>query len=236
MVVPRPTPGNDFKILPLGDAAVTVEFGREIEASLNERALAFAHAVRDRQWEGVLDIVPAYASVTLHVDPLRCPISALTERLAALRWDMAVPAHGRSHRIPVLYGGEWGPDLPDVAAFARRSLTETIRLHHEERYRVYMLGFSPGFPYMGLVPTPIAMPRLATPRTVVPAGSVGIAGSQTGIYPSASPGGWRLIGRTPVSLYQPGSSQPFLFSAGDTVQFYPIDVDEFARMSDAEPA
>jgi KipI family sensor histidine kinase inhibitor len=215
---------------------MTVEFGREIAPHLNDRVLAFAQAVRLQHWEGVLDVVPAYASVSIHVDPLRLPVSILSQRLHALSGDVEAPPSGRTHRIPVLYGGKWGPDLDDVAAFAQRSVADTIRLHHTNVYRVYMLGFSPGFPYMGLVPSPIAMPRLATPRTVVPAGSVGIAGCQTGIYPSATPGGWRLIGRTPVSLYQPQSSQPFLFTPGDTVEFYPIDADEFARMSYAAPA
>ena len=228
---PRPTTRNGFEVLPLGDAAVTVEFGRTISRRLNERALAFAHAVRTQRWEGVIDIVPAYAAVSIHVDPFRLPISILLKRLHHLSFDVNVPLCGRNHRIPVLYGGEWGPDLYDLAAFARQSPAETIRLHHASPYRVYMLGFSPGFPYMGLVPASIAMPRLATPRTVVPAGSVGIAESQTGIYPTATPGGWRIIGRTPVSLYRPQSSSPFLFSPGDRVQFYPIDADEFARFS-----
>jgi inhibitor of KinA len=236
MAIRRLMPDKGFTVLPLGDAAVTVEFGREITPVLNERALAFAQGVRGQRWEGMLDIVPAYASVTLHVDPLRLSVSSLLERLPDLDRNVATPPVGRNHRIPVLYGGEWGPDLPDVAAFAHRTLRETIRLHHEIPYRVYMLGFSPGFPYMGLVPSPIAMPRLATPRTVVPAGSVGIAESQTGIYPTATPGGWRIIGRTPVPPYHPQSSQPFLLSAGDTVQFYPIDADEFARMAYAAPA
>ncbi len=224
---------NGFAVLPLGDAAVTVEFGREISPDLNRRVLSFAHAMRLQQWEGVLDVVPAYASVTVHVDPLQLPISTLRERLRELRFDVSVTDAGRRHRIPVLYGGDWGPDLPDVAAFAQRSLAETIRLHHANPYRVYMLGFSPGFPYMGLVSPSLAMPRLATPRTIVPAGSVGIAESQTGIYPTATPGGWRIIGRTPVSLYQPQASQPFLFAPGDTVEFYPIDADEFGRVSHA---
>jgi inhibitor of KinA len=231
MDLPRPKTEKGFTVLPLGDAALTVEFGCEIAPHLNERALAFAQAVRVQQWEGVLDIVPTYASVSIHVDPLQLPISTLSERLHDLSYDVGASVAGQKHRIPVLYGGEWGPDLHEVAAFARLSLADTIRLHHANLYRVYMLGFSPGFPYMGLVPASIAMPRLATPRTVVPAGSVGIAESQTGIYPIATPGGWRIIGRTPVSLYQPGSSRPFLFSPGDTVQFYPIDADEFARMS-----
>lgn len=232
---PLPMTRNGFAVLPLGDAAVTVEFGCTIEPGLNEQALAFAQAVRTQQWEGVVDIVPAYASVTIHVDPFRLPISTLSARLHDLPSDGKDILSGRAHRIPVLYGGEWGPDLHDVAAFARQSLAETIRLHHATHYRVYMLGFSPGFPYMGVVPPPIAMPRLPTPRTVVPPGSVGIAESQTGIYPTATPGGWRIIGRTPVSLYRPQSSSPFLFSPGDRVQFYPIDADEFTRISNAAP-
>ena len=226
-----PATGNGFAVLPLGDAAITVEFGRTIAPELNERALTFAQAVRMHEWEGVLDIVPAYASVSIHVDPLRLPISTLSERLRDVSWDVNTALSGRTHRIPVLYGGEAGPDLLDVAAFARRSLADTIRLHHETLYRVYMLGFSPGFPYMGLVHASIALPRLATPRTVVPAGSVGIAESQTGIYPTATPGGWRIIGRTPVNVYQPNSSQPFLLSPGDSVRFCPIDADEFTRLS-----
>lgn len=233
---PRPTTRNDLTVLPLGDVAVTVEFGRDIAPELHEQVLTFAQAVHVQDWQGVLDIVPGYASVSIHVDPLRLPVSILSERLHDLPAGLRVPLSARKHHIPVLYGGEWGPDLHDVAAFARRSVADTVRLHHATLYRVYMLGFSPGFPYMGLVPASIAMPRLATPRTVVPAGSVGIAESQTGIYPTATPGGWRIIGRTPVSLYQPQSSQPFLFSPGDIVQFYPIDADEFSRMSHAAPA
>ena len=230
---PLPTTRNGFAVLPLGDAAVTVGFGCTIEPELNAQALAFAQAVRIQQWEGVVDIVPAYASVTIHVDPRRLPLSTLSARLHELSSDERVPLPGRTHRIPVLYGGEWGPDLHAIAAFARQSLGETIRLHHATHYRVYMLGFSPGFPYMGVVPSSIAMPRLPTPRSVVPPGSVGIAESQTGIYPSATPGGWRIIGRTPVSLYRPQSSSPFLFGPGDRVQFYPIDADEFTRISNA---
>jgi KipI family sensor histidine kinase inhibitor len=226
---------HHFALLPVGDTAMTVEFGRGISADVNGQALAFAQALRAQDWPGVLDIVPAYASVTIHVDPWQLPISRLSERLRSQVFEPPAGSPGRTHHIPVVYGGEWGPDLADVAAFARRSLDETIQLHHSPLYRVYMLGFSPGFPYMGLVPASIAMPRLATPRTVVPAGSVGIAESQTGVYPAATPGGWRIIGRTPVRLFQPQSSVPFLLSPGDSVQFFPIDASEFARISDAAP-
>ena len=136
----------------------------------------------------------------------------------------------RTHHIPIIYGGEWGPDLEGVADFAKLSLAETIRLHCSVSYRVYMLGFSPGFPYMGIVPERIAMPRLATPRLAVPAGSVGIADTQTGIYPIGTPGGWRLIGRTPIQLYRPGSGVPFLIKPGDWVRFEPITVQDFNRL------
>lgn len=221
-----------FRLLPLGDAALTVEFGNQIDPRLNAQVIAFADTVRAQTWEGVLDIVPTYRSVTIHVDPLCLDVATLSDRLLRLSHTVshqAMPS-GRHHTIPVLYGGEWGPDLEDVAAFAKMSAADAMRLHASVPYRVYMLGFSPGFPYLGSVPEPLAMPRLATPRTTVPAGSVGIAGSQTGIYPTSTPGGWRLIGRTPVALYRPNSSNPFLLSPGDVVRFEPIGPQDFDRL------
>ena len=224
-----------FRLLPLGDAALTVEFGCEIDPAVNQRVIACSELVRAQRWTGVLDVVPTYRSVTIHVDPSRLDLSALSDRLLQVcRAGPTERTSGQEHRIPVLYGGEWGPDLQDVADFARLSVADAIRLHHSISYRVYMLGFSPGFPYLGIVPDPIAIPRLPTPRTSVATGSVGIAGNQTGIYPSATPGGWRLIGRTPVSLYRPHSADPFLLSPGDTVRFQPIGPEEFARLSRAE--
>lgn len=221
----------DFRILPLGDAALTIEFGEEIDPALNERVIAFAETVRAQTWEGVLDIVPTYRSVTIHVDPLCVDLDTLTSRLLQLpKTAQHGIRSGRQHRIPVLYGGEDGPDLQDVAAFAQLSAADVIRLHASVLYRVYMLGFSPGFPYLGLVPKPLAMPRLPTPRVTVPAGSVGIAGTQTGIYPISTPGGWRLIGRTPIALYRPHSATPFLLDPGDLVQFEPIEQPEFDRL------
>jgi inhibitor of KinA len=221
-----------FRLLPLGDAALTVEFGDEIDPALNARAVAWADTVRAQTWRGVLDIVPTYRSVTIHVDPLCLDVHTLMDRLLRLSHTASRQATspGRHHTLPVLYGGEWGPDLEDVAAFAKMSVADVIRLHASVLYRVYMLGFSPGFPYLGLVPEPLAMPRLATPRTTVPGGSVGIAGRQTGIYPTSTPGGWRLIGRTPVALYRPNSSTPFLLSPGDVLRFEPIGPQEFDRL------
>ena len=221
-----------FRLLPLGDAALTIEFGNEINPALNARAIAFAGHVRAQAWEGVLDIVPTYRSVTIHVDPLHLDVNALSNRLLRLSRSFlphSAPA-AKEHTVPVFYGGEHGPDLEDVAAFAKMSVDDVIRLHSSVLYRVYMLGFSPGFPYLGIVPASIAMPRLATPRAIVPAGSVGIAGMQTGIYPTATPGGWRVIGRTPVALYRPSSATPFLLNPGDTVRFDSIGPEDFDRL------
>ncbi|HBH81195.1 MAG TPA: hypothetical protein DDY39_15345, partial [Nitrospira sp.] len=193
-----------FRILPLGDAALTIEFGNEINSEINSRVVAFATTVFDQHWQGIHDIVPTYRSVTVHFDPLQWDSATLAKRLKALprrEPDQAEPP-GILHEIPVLYGDEWGQDLEEVATFAGLQPAEAIALHASVLYRVYMLGFSPGFPYLGLVPGQLAMPRRATPRTKVPAGSVGIADRQTGIYPTATPGGWQIIGRTPISLYR----------------------------------
>ena len=221
-----------FRFLPLGDAALMVEFGNAIDPGLNARVITFAETVAAQRWDGVLDVVPTYCSVTIHVDPLCLDVDTLMEQLQHLPHTTSHQrkSSGTHHTIPVLYGGEWGPDLEEVAAFANMSVPEAIRLHASVLYRVYMLGFSPGFPYLGSVPAPLTMSRLATPRTSVPVGSVGIAGSQTGIYPTATPGGWRLIGRTPVALYRPNSSTPFLLSPGDMVRFEPIGSQEFDRL------
>jgi inhibitor of KinA len=223
---------QQFRLLPLGDAALTVEFGNEIDPMLNARVISFAEAVRAQTWEGVLDIVPTYCSVTIHVDPLCMDLNTLTDRLLHLTSSLSQDAtsSGTDHTISVLYGGEGGPDLEDIAAYTKMSVADVIRLHSSVLYRVYMLGFSPGFPYLGSVPEALAIPRLATPRTRVPAGSVGIADRQTGIYPTATPGGWRLIGRTSVELYRPSRTKPFLLSPGDTVRFVPITAQEFNRL------
>jgi KipI family sensor histidine kinase inhibitor len=226
-----------FRLLPLGDSAITIEFGNEINPLINARAIAFAKTVVDQGWFGILDVVPTYRSVTIFFDPLQWSSSALTKQLRALPQPRPneTESNGTFHEIPVLYGGEWGPDLEEVAAFAGLTPAQAIELHASTRYRVYMLGFSPGFPYLGLVPEQLAMPRRSTPRTRVQAGSVGIADRQTGIYPTATPGGWRLIGRTPIAIYRKATSNPFLLKPGDLVRFKPIERDEFDRLSRESP-
>ena len=170
-----------FCILPLGDSAITIEFGNEIDPRINAQVVGCAQAIIDQGWSGILMLSPTCRSITIHFDPLRWDSAALINRLKALPRPTPGKAEqqGALHEIPVLYGGEWGPDLDDIAAFAALSSEQTVTLHASTRYRVYMLGFSPGFPYLGLVSTRLAIPRLSTPRTKVPAGSVGIADRQT---------------------------------------------------------
>lgn len=221
------------RVLPAGDAALTVEFGDRIEPEIHDQVLAFAEHVPALQLPGILEVVPTYRSVTVYIDPLIAEIVPLIQRLAAMAAISTARAsvEGRIIEVPVLYGDEFGPDLSAVAEYAKRSREEVITLHSSREYRCYLLGFSPGFPYLGRVPDAIAMPRLSEPRAQVPAGSVGIAGVQTGIYPQATPGGWRLIGRTPIKIYDPVRSQPFLIRPGDRVRFVPISRDQFGEIA-----
>ena len=220
---------NDFRIVPAGDSALIVEFEERIDPRVNARTIAFAEAVQAAQIAGVRDVVPTYRSVAIYYDPLRTDGVAL---MTVIERDAGVPApdsssSGAPIRIPVCYGGELGPDLAGVAAFGGIGEDEVVRLHTAATYRVFMLGFVPGFAYLGIVDERIAMPRHSSPRVRVPIGSVGIAGVQTGIYPAETPGGWQLIGRTPLKPFDPAREPPFLMKAGDAVQFYPIDRGEF---------
>jgi inhibitor of KinA len=221
-----------------GDSLLLVELDARMAPEVNARAVALAAALRAARLAGVRDVVPSYASVGVHVDPLRLDITAL-ERAVAEAWD-AGPADsaetGPIVEIPVCYGGEYGPDLDEVAAFAHCSADDVVRRHSESVYRVYMLGFLPGFAYLGAVDETIAMPRRQTPRPAVPAGSVGIAGRQTGVYPSDSPGGWRLVGRTPWRMFDAARPRPALLDAGDRVRFVPVPAGQWPLFADGPPA
>jgi inhibitor of KinA len=225
----------DFRIVPAGDSAVVVEFEPRIDPAVNARAIALAAAIESARVAGVRDVVPTYRSVAVHFDPLRTDGEALTARLEreAARPAPATVDTRPTVRIPVCYGGEFGPDLDAVAGIARMDPANVIATHSGRTYRVFMLGFVPGFAYLGIVDERLAMPRRATPRARVPAGSVGIAGVQTGIYPMETPGGWQLIGRTPLKPFDPSRSEPFLLAAGDAVQFYPIDRAQFEQVRPA---
>lgn len=202
-----------------GDSGVLLELDEVIDARVNARAIAIAAAFARESLSGVRDVVPTYRTVAVHFDPLRLDIDAVRAALERAAGAQPTETSRPAIELPVRYGGDDGPDLREVAQFAELSLGDAIRVHAETPYRVFMLGFLPGFAYMGTVDARIAMPRRSTPRLRVPAGSVAIAGQQTGVYPSESPGGWRLIGRTSERVFDPGRSQPSLFTPGDIVRF-----------------
>jgi KipI family sensor histidine kinase inhibitor len=200
----------------LGDTALLAELGTRLDTALNTRAIALAAALKKRR--DVRQAVAGYTGVTVHFDPDQTTPDALgaaIKRLAAKRPPMAEP--GRLHRIPVVYEG---PDLEEVAARLNLSPQQIVELHSRPIYRVFLLGFVPGWAYLGPLPEELELPRRHVPRTQVPAGSVAIAGRQTGIYPLPTPGGWHLIGRTSVKLFLPDSDPPCLFRAGDRVKFF----------------
>jgi len=220
---------SQVRIAAAGDSALVVEFEERIDAAINARAIALAESIQGAAITGVRDVVPTYRSVAVYFDPLRVDYDALlasVERAATNGSDALAPA-AAAIRVPVCYGGELGPDLASVAAYAGGTEQDVVRLHSEATYRVFMLGFVAGFAYLGIVDPRIAMPRHSTPRVRVPLGSVGIAGVQTGVYPAETPGGWQLIGRTPVKPFDPDRPEPFLMKAGDSVQFYPIERAEY---------
>lgn len=214
-------------IEPLGDTALLLRWGERIDFDLNRRVHAFADAVSAEPPAWLVDVVPAYASLALFVDlhaferdavPLAVAEDWVRRRLLATT-ETTPAVHSRLVEIPVEYGGERGPDLAEVAVALGLSAEEVVARHHAAEYRVAMLGFSPGFPYLlGLDPR-LALPRRATPRTRVPAGSVAIGGAQTGIYPRESPGGWHVIGWTPRTLFDPARESPALLAPGDRVRF-----------------
>jgi KipI family sensor histidine kinase inhibitor len=213
---------SGFGIRDAGDSAILLELEPVIDPAVNARAIVIATAVRDRRLDGVRDVIPTYRSVAVHFDPLTCDIDFLRDTMREAAAKPRVSASGVLVEVPVAYGGVNGPDLDDVAAFARLSAKTVIDRHCGPEYRVFMLGFLPGFAYMGIVDESIAAPRKATPRTRIPAGSIGIAGRQTGVYPRSSPGGWQLIGRTSLQVFDPSREPASLFQAGDRVKFVPI--------------
>ena len=202
-----------------------VELEPAIDPVVNERAILLASRLRDRNARGVRDIAPGYCTLGVHYDPLQTDLAALEqaiEREFAALASLEAIVDRQIIEIPVNYGGEYGPDLEAVAAHAGCSTADVIKRHSDRTYRVYMLGFVPGFAYMGRVDSSIAAPRHRVPRERVRAGSVGIAGLQTGVYPVESPGGWQLIGHTTTIMFDPGRDKPSLLAAGDLVRFVAV--------------
>ena len=222
-------------LIPLGDSALVVAFGDAIDEETHTRVLELMNQLEAAHLPEVVDCVPAYASVTIHYRPAATDYDAMESAVRKLASRLAAVDPAGTHgdvSIPVCYGDEFGPDLDFVARHNELTSDEVVRLHSSASYVVYMIGFAPGFPYLGGLPDALATPRLEEPRAVVPMGSVGIAGAQTGVYPIATPGGWRIIGRTPLRLFDATAPDPSLLHAGDRVSFRPIDRAAFHAYAD----
>lgn len=246
-----------YSLFPLGDSAITLDLGPVIDEHHNIRAQAIHDWLQGHRFPGILDVIVAYSSVSVFYDPAAVRasgvagghlVAAWVEKLLVRGWEETGGAAGtgsvtgagdaragggvggRSFRIPVCYETAYAPDLEDVARQRGLSAQQVIELHCTGVYRVYMIGFLPGFPYLGTIDQRLEVPRKSRPVPVA-AGGVGIAGMQTGIYPLNSPGGWSIIGRTPVKLFDPGTDPPVRLQTGDRVEFYPIPTEEFRRVS-----
>ncbi len=223
-----------IRILTAGDSSLLIEFGKEISPEINKRISATVQLMKEQHIEGVVDIIPAFASLLINYDPRVIAYDKLVKRMKhLLKMDAKVETgKKRIFEIPVCYGGEFGPDLKNIAEHANLTEQEVIDIHCSRDYLIYMLGFLPGFCYLGGLDERIFTPRLVNPRIRIEAGSVGIGGSQTGIYPMESPGGWQLMGKTPVRTYDPERETPILVEAGDYIRFIPIDRTEYERIKE----
>lgn len=244
---------KDTKLLPFGEAGITIEFGDEITPEIHGKVSAFADYLDNNPFKGMIEYIPAFRNVTVFYDPaltrdlgsqaaeesVEFPASYLKVEtliksiLSSIHVEAAA-GESKTVEIPVCYEGGFAPDMEFVADYHKMSAEEIVKIHTEGSYLVYMIGFAPGFPYLGGMSERIATPRRATPRTAIPAGSVGIADSQTGAYPLESPGGWQIIGRTPVALFKPLEDPPILLRTGNIVKFRAITALEYKKIMEAE--
>ena len=212
-----------------GDRAIFIELGDSIDPDVNQRVRNLKLAIEKAGIPGVVESVPAYRSLLVYFEPRQISAPEFREAICNLLQSLTsreLPKR-RLIEIPITYGGEFGPDLELVASHNNLSAAEVVRIHSSARYLIYMIGFMPGFPYLGGMSPDIATPRKTTPRLKIPAGSVGIAGNQTGIYPAESPGGWQIIGRTPLELFHPTREPTSILQAGDYLAFVSITPEEF---------
>lgn len=217
-----------------GDSGLLIEFGDAISPEINGKVRSFMTVLEMNPLHGITEVVPAYRSLLIIYDPVRTCVPELKRELIEIELKMTSMELPDPEiiEIPVCYGGVYGPDIENIAAHNKLTVDEVIRLHSEPDYLIYMLGFTPGFPFLGGLPERLITPRLENPRTRVPGGSVGIANNQTGIYPIESPGGWQLIGRTPMKLFDPQKKEPFLLKAGAYLKFMPVSPKEFNLIKD----
>ncbi|HET7578213.1 MAG TPA: 5-oxoprolinase subunit PxpB [Bacillales bacterium] len=222
----------NFRYKPAGDRSILVELGDTINEKINARVRGLADLVESDGESGFGEVILGYKTLLVDYDPIQLSFQEAVSEMK--HWEDRIidqdAPKGRLVEIPTVYGGEMGPDLNDVAEHNGLTPEEVVKIHSGTRYLVYFLGFTPGFPFLGGMSEKIATPRLSSPRVSIPGGSVGIAESQTGIYPVSSPGGWRLIGRTPVQLYDHERENPFLLEPGDHVQFTQMEADEFEQI------
>jgi len=219
-----------------GDSGLLVEYGDGIDPEINARVRSMDMVLASDPLEGVREVIPTYRSLLILYDPLKTDPDQLSQALVGLESrldEITIPAPD-TVEIPVCYGGDHGPDIAHVAQANGLAVEDVIRLHSETVYSIYMIGFTPGFCFLGGLPDKLHTPRLETPRMRVPAGSVGIANAQTGIYPLTSPGGWQLIGRTPLRLFAPEKESPFIYKTGDSIRFVPISPERYADQLRAE--
>lgn len=229
---------NKLKYIPSGDSAFIVKFGEIISPEILSQIRLFVEILKKSKIVGVLECVPAYCDVTVHYNPLQVSYQVLIgefkEIEASISEEFGKVSEGKLVRIPVCYGGDFALDIEDVASQTGLKSEEIIQKHSGVEYLVYMLGFTPGFCYLGGMNEVLNTPRKTNPRQKIFAGAVGIAGSQTGIYPIESPGGWQIIGRTPLKLFNPVSTSPFLLEAGNRLEFYSISKQEYKKLNEHE--
>ncbi len=238
---------DSFTFHPLGDAAIVIQAGTDISEEIHEHVVQLFSCIEQHPFDGYVEAVQAFTNVTVFYEPYTVYqsthqqdlspyewVKSYIDTLIEEKWQEGVQAKRRTIDIPVCYGGELGPDLEEVARINRLTPEEVVRIHTAGKYLVYMIGFAPGFPFLGGLSERIAAPRRETPRMSIPKGSVGIAGKQTGVYPISTPGGWQLIGQTPLSLFRPDEKVPSLLRAGDEVRFVQMSEKEFFSMKEAE--
>lgn len=223
---------DKVRILPEGDCSLLLVFGQEINPDINRKITAVVKLIRHQHILGLMDIIPSYCAILINYNPHIIKYIDLRRRIEKiLRMDInSVSREKRIFDIPVLYGGIYGPDIENIASSAGISVEEVIKIHSSSDYLIYMLGFLPGFCYLGGLDERIHTPRLPNPRLKITAGSVGIGGASTGIYPMDSPGGWQLMGRTPVKTYDPDRKNAILFEAGDYIHFVPVTEERYKEI------
>lgn len=230
----------EVEISQTSETSALVEFGKEINEDINKKVRTFCAYLDDNPFKGMIEYVPAFTSVSIIYNPLEMksdsPYEVVKSILDSIISNLDFSSMDKENivEIPVCYGGEFGPDIEHVAEINNLTVDEVIKIHSEGKYLVYMIGFAPGFPYIGGMSEKIAAPRRESPRTVIPAGSVGIAGMQTGVYSIETPGGWQLIGRTPLKMFDLDRNPRSLLKSGDIAKFYPISYEEYLELKEEE--